>query len=81
MSNLRDDKMRPLFQEAIVTKLAVTQSTTRYQMKATDIIFPMMSHESLWVKSGLDTTALQSWAHFQNELKTLNNGPFSQALN
>ena len=27
MSILRDDKMRPLFQEAIVTKLAVTQST------------------------------------------------------
>ena len=50
MSILRDDKMRPLFQEAIVTKLAVTQSTTRYQMKATDIIFPMIPHESLWVK-------------------------------
>ena len=30
MSILRDDKMRPLFQEAIVTKLAVAQSTTRY---------------------------------------------------
>ena len=27
MSILRDDKMRPLFQVAIVTKLAVTQST------------------------------------------------------
>ena len=50
ISILRDDKMRPLFQEAIVTKLAVTQSTTRYQMKAMDIIFPMMPHESLWVK-------------------------------
>ena len=34
MSILRDDKMRPLFQEVIVTKLAVTQSTTKYQMKA-----------------------------------------------
>ena len=50
MSILRDDKMRPLFKEVIVTKLAVTQSTTRYQMKATDIIFPMIPHESLWVK-------------------------------
>ena len=50
MSILRDDKMRPLFQEAIVTKLAVTQSTTRYQMKAMDIIFQMMPHEFLWVK-------------------------------
>ena len=50
MSILRDDKMRPLFQEAIVTKLAVTQSTTRYQMKAMDIIFPMIPHESLWVE-------------------------------
>ena len=49
MTIFRDDKMRPLFQEAIVTKLAVTQSTTRYQMKATDIIFPMMSN----LKSGL----------------------------
>ena len=46
----RDDKMRPLFKEAIVTKPVVTQSTTRYQMKAIDIIFPMMPHESLWVK-------------------------------
>ena len=35
MSILRVDKMRPLFQEVIVTELAVTQSTTRYQMKAT----------------------------------------------
>ena len=29
MSILRDDRMRPLFQEAIVTKLAVTQSITK----------------------------------------------------
>ena len=50
MSILRVDKMRPLFQEAIVTKLSVTQSTTRYQMKATDIIFPMIPHEYPWVK-------------------------------
>ena len=42
MSILRDDKMRLLFQEAIVTKLAVTQSATRYQMKTTDI-FPFFS--------------------------------------
>ena len=48
MSILRDDKMRPLFKEAIVTKLTVIQSTARYQMKATDIIFPMIPHESLW---------------------------------
>ena len=38
MSILRDDKMRPLFKEAIVTKLEVTQSTTRYQMKATSYL-------------------------------------------
>ena len=44
------DKMRLLFQEALVTKLVVTQSTTRYQMKATDIIFRMIPHEYLWVK-------------------------------
>ena len=50
MSILRVDKMRPLFQEAIVTKLLVTQNTTRYQIKATDIIFPMIPHEYLWVK-------------------------------
>ena len=45
MSILRVDKMRPLFQEAIVTKLAVTQSTTRYQMKAAYIIFQMIPNE------------------------------------
>ena len=50
MSILSEDKMRPLSREAIVTKLAVTQSTTRYQMNATDIIFPMIPHEYLWVK-------------------------------
>lgn len=50
MSILRDDKMRPLFQEAIVTKLAVTQSTTRYQMKAMVNIFPMMPHDFLRVR-------------------------------
>ena len=50
MSILRDDKMRPLFKEAILTKLVVTQSTARYQMKATDIIFPMIPHEYLCVK-------------------------------
>ena len=55
MSILRDAKMRPLFQEAIVTKLTVTQSTTRYKMKATDIIFPMVPHGT---PSGSDTTAL-----------------------
>jgi len=49
MSILRDDKMRPLFKEEFVTKPVVTLSTTRYQMKATDIIFPMIPHESLWV--------------------------------
>ena len=50
MSILRVDKIKQLLLEAIVTKLAVTQSTTRYQMKATDIIFPMIPHESLWVR-------------------------------
>ena len=66
MSILRDDKMRPLFQEVIVTKLAVTQSTTRYQMKATDIIFPPMS---LCESQDSDTTALQSWAYFPRKPK------------
>ena len=33
MSTLRDDKMRPLFKEAIVTRLAVTQSTTKMLRK------------------------------------------------
>ena len=47
---LRVDKMRPLFQEAVVTKLVVTQSASGYQMKATDIVFPMISDESLWVR-------------------------------
>ena len=68
MRILRDNKMRPLFQEAIVTELAVPKSTTRYQMKATDIIFPIIPHESQWV-SGLDTTAPESWGYFQNKLK------------
>ena len=45
MSILRDDKMRPLFQEAIV----VTKLKHHSQMKATDIIFLMIAHESLWV--------------------------------
>ena len=47
MNILRVDKMRPLFQEAIVTKLAVTQRTTRYQLKAMDIIFLMIPNEYL----------------------------------
>ena len=51
MSILRVDKTRPLFQKATVTKLKVTQSTTRYQMKASDIIFPIIPHDSLWVKA------------------------------
>ena len=50
MSILRDDKIRPRFQEAVVTKQAVTQSNTGYQIKATDINFPMIPHESLWFK-------------------------------
>ena len=50
ISILRDDNMRPLFQDAIVTILVVIQSTTRSQMKATDTIFPMTPIESLWVK-------------------------------
>ena len=50
MKGFRVDKMRPLFPKVSETKLAVTQSTTRYQMKAMDIIFPMMPHESLWVE-------------------------------
>ena len=72
--------MRPLFQEAIVTKLEVTQSTTKYQMKATDIIFPMMSHESLRVKRFRHHRPAKLGIFPKNKLKTLNNGPFSQAL-
>ena len=72
MSILKD-KMRPLFQEAIVTKLAVTQSTTRSKMKAADIIFPIIPHDSwamsLCGSSGSETTGLQSWAYVQNQLK------------
>ena len=65
MSILKDDKMRPLFQEAIVTKLVVTQSASRYQMKAKDIIFPMIPHESLWVRwFGHHSSA--KLAYFQN---------------
>ena len=78
MSILSEDKMRPLSREAIVTKLAVTQSTTRYQMKATDIIFPMMPHESLWVKRfGHHSPAKLSI--FPKKSKRLKNAPFSQA--
>ena len=74
MSILRDDKMRPLFQEAIVTKLAVTQSTTRYQMKAMDIIFPMIPHEYVvW------TPQPCKLEHFSKKSKRLKNAPFSQA--
>ena len=51
MSILRVDMMRPLFQETIVTaSLAVTQSTTWYQLKAMDIIFQMIPNEYLCVK-------------------------------
>ena len=50
MSILRVDKMRPLFQEVIVTKLVVTQCKTRYQMKGMNIIFQMIPHKSVWVK-------------------------------
>ena len=75
LSILRDDKMT-LFQEVIVTKLAVTQSTTCYQMKAMAIIFPM----SICGLSNLDTTALQSRAFFQKKSKGLKNAPFSQGL-
>ena len=79
MSILRDDKMRPLFQEVIVTKLAVTQSTTRYQMNAMDIIFPMIPHESLWVK-WCGHHSLAKSGIFRKQTETLKNAPFSQAL-
>ena len=78
MSIFRVDKMRPLFQEAVVTKLAVTQSTTRYQMKAMDIIFPTMPHESLWVmRFGHHSPA--KLGIFPKKSKRLKNAPFSQA--
>lgn len=70
MRILRDDKMRPLFKEVIVTKLALPQSTTRYQMKATEIIFPMISHEFLWITwFGHHSPAKFLRAYFQNKLK------------
>ena len=54
MSIFRVDKMRPLFQEVIVTKLVVTQlvpqCTKRYQLKGMDIIFQMIPHKYVWVK-------------------------------
>ena len=79
MNILRVDKMRPLFQEAIVTKLAVTQRTTRYQLKAMDIIFQMIPNEYLWVKwFGHYSPAKLSI--FPKKSERLKNAPFSQAL-
>ena len=39
---------RPTFCEPFVTKLLVTQSTTRYQMKDMDKIFLLIPHKSIW---------------------------------
>ena len=68
MSILRDDTMRPLFQEAIVTKLAVTQvpQGTKWKLRILSFQwYPMSLYES----RGSDTIALQSWAYYQNKLK------------
>ena len=79
MSILRVDKMRPLFQEVIVTKLVVTQCKTRYQMKGMNIIFQMIPHKSVWVKwFGHHSPAKLSI--FPKKSKTLKNAPFTQAL-
>ena len=38
------------FESNPVTKLVVTQATTRHQMKYMDIIFPLIPFNFLWVK-------------------------------
>ena len=63
--NFEDYHRRPTFPELFVTKLLVTQGTTRYQMKDMDIIFPLTPHSLLW-SSDLETTDVQSQAFFQN---------------
>ena len=45
-----DYHRRPTFPELFVTKLVVTQGTTRYQMKDMDIIFLLIPISLLWVK-------------------------------
>ena len=48
--NFEDYHRRLTFPELIVTKLVVTQGTTRYQMKDMNIIFPLTPHTFLQVK-------------------------------
>ena len=69
--NFEDYHRRPTFPGLLalcfVTKLVVTQGTTRYQFKDMDIFFwyPLV----YCGLSGLDTTAFQSQAFFQNAKK------------
>ena len=51
--DFEDYHRRPTFPELFVTKLVVTQGTTRYQMKDMDIIFlliPLSFISLLWVE-------------------------------
>ena len=48
--NFEDYHRRPTFPELFVTKLLVTQGTTRYQMKDMDIIFLLIPLSLLWVE-------------------------------
>ena len=48
--DFEDYHRRPTFPELFVTKLVVTQGTTRYQMKDMDIIFLLIPIGLLWVK-------------------------------
>ena len=47
--NFEDYHKRPTFLELYVTKLVVTQGTSRYQMKDMDIVFLRIPLSLLWV--------------------------------
>ena len=47
---LEDYDRRPSFPELFLTKLVVTQGTSRYQMKDMDIIFLLIPLSLLWVE-------------------------------
>ena len=54
-------------QTPFVTKLVVTQSTTRHQLKDMDKNFLLIPHKLMWVmRFGLCNTASQSQVFFQN---------------
>ena len=65
---LEDYDRRPSFPELFLTKLVVTQGTSRYQMKDMDIIFLLIPLSLLWV-DWFGYYILQSQAFFQNAQK------------